>query len=264
MYTLRHVGAKDPGNVDVALVTGGGRGIGRAIARRLARDGLAVAVADIAGDAPDAMSREQDSSLRNVTMDVRVEASVEDAFRAVEAELGPIRVLVANAGVLLTHPDGSKPPLWDLESSDWDETFAVNARGTFLCCRALLRRRRANPVPHGRIVTLTSVAAQLGGLRSSASYIASKSAIIGLTKACAREAAPLGITANAIAPGLIDAPMLHQTSAGSTIADAARAVPLQRLGTVDDVAACAAFLASVESGYMTGAVLDVNGGYRMQ
>jgi len=249
--------------LDVALVTGGGRGIGLAIARRLARDRMAVAVGDLVFDSVEA--RETSAAWIHVRIDVREERSVEDAFGEVEHRLGPVRVLVANAGVLLTAPDGSRPQLWDLDLPDWEETFAVNARGTFLCCRTFLRRRRPQPVACGRVITLTSVAAQLGGTRSSASYVASKSAIIGLTKACARDAAPLGITANAIAPGLIDAPMLHRTLTSAGAGDAAAsAVPLGRLGSVEDVAACAAFLASPESGYVTGSVLDVNGGYRMQ
>ncbi|MOA18306.1 3-oxoacyl-[acyl-carrier-protein] reductase FabG [compost metagenome] len=147
----------------------------------------------------------------------------------------------------------------------WERSFAVNARGVFLCGRAYLRRREAAPLAHGRIVTFTSVAAQLGGYRSSASYIAAKSAVLGLTKAMARESAHLGVTVNGIAPGLIDTDMLRSTVTSSgALAAAAQAIPLGRIGTVDDVAAAVRFLASEEAGYITGSVIDVNGGYRMQ
>ncbi len=135
----------------------------------------------------------------------------------------------------------------------------------FLCGRAYLRRREAAPVAHGRIVTFGSVAAQLGGYRASATYIGAKSAVLGLTKAMARESAHLGVTCNSVAPGLIDTDMLRGTvqSSGALTAAAAN-IPLGRIGTVDDVAGAVDYLASEQAAYITGNVIDVNGGYRMQ
>ena len=144
--------------------------------------------------------------------DVSDEASVVAAFDDIETRHGPISVLVSAAGLLLFQDNGERPLIKDTTLDIWERSFAVNARGVFLCGREFLRRREAAPVPHGRVVTFSSVAAQLGGYRSSASYIAAKSAVLGLTKAMARESAHLGITVNGIAPGLIDTDMLRSTS----------------------------------------------------
>lgn len=252
-------------SIDVAVVTGGGRGIGLAIATRLAAQGMTVAIADLAlAQAEEGVARLPGQGHIAVQVDVSNEASVEAAFTQVEHRLGPIRVLVSNAGVLLPGTDGQRPQLWDLELDNWEQTFAVNTRGTFLCGRAFVRRRRADPLAHGRVVTVSSVAAQLGGYRSSAAYIASKAAVIGLTKAIAREGAAFGITANAVAPGLIDAPMFHQTVSSGISSDVNALIPVGRLGTSEDVANAVGYLASRDASYVTGGVIDVNGGYRMQ
>lgn len=197
-------------------------------------------------------------------MDVADEESVEALFAAVERDLGPVAVLVCNAGKLLLH-EGRRPLIAETSLDNWQDMLGVNATGTFLCARAFLRRRQDEPVPHGRVVTFSSVAAQLGGYNASAAYIAAKAAVLGLTKAIAREGAPLGITANAVAPGLIDTDMMRLAAggAGTTPASAAN-VPLGRLGQPRDVAEAVAFLASPASAYLTGTTLDVNGGYRMQ
>jgi NAD(P)-dependent dehydrogenase (short-subunit alcohol dehydrogenase family) len=249
----------------VALVTGGGRGIGREVCVMLAKAGFTLACADIdAGNAAATAAALPEESHRGYHVDVSDEGSVEALFEAVERDLGPVAVLVCNAGKLLLH-EGRRPLVTETSLANWQDMIGVNATGAFLCSRAYLRRRQANPVEHGRIVTFSSVAAQLGGYNASAAYIAAKAAVIGLTKAIAREAAPLGITANVVAPGLIDTDMMKLASGGAGATPASTAnVPLGRLGQPSDVAEAVSFLVSPASAYMTGATLDVNGGYRMQ
>jgi NAD(P)-dependent dehydrogenase (short-subunit alcohol dehydrogenase family) len=249
----------------IALVTGGGRGIGREVCRVLASQGLTIASADIdVASATRTASELPGRGHAGFRIDVAEEASVEDCVATVEDQLGPIAVLVCNAGKLLLH-EGRRPLVAETALADWQDTMGVNATGTFLCCRAYLRRRTERPVEHGRIITFSSVSAQLGGYNASAAYIAAKAAVIGLTKAVAREAAPHGITANVISPGLIDTDMMRLAAGGAGATPASTAnVPLGRLGQPDDVAQAVAFLASSASAYITGATLDVNGGYRMQ
>ncbi|WP_246164960.1 SDR family NAD(P)-dependent oxidoreductase [Pigmentiphaga aceris] len=249
----------------IALVTGAGGGIGEAVCRHLADAGCRVIVADINATRAAAVAARLGADHACIAFDVSQEPAVEAAFEYVESTFGPISVLVCAAGLLLFQPNGDRPLIKDTSIDLWDRTFDVNTRGVFLCGREYIRRREALPLPNGRVVTFSSVAAQLGGYRSSASYIAAKSAVLGLTKAMAREVAHLGVTVNGIAPGLIDTDMLRATvtSAGALTA-AAAAIPLGRIGTVDDVAAAVGFLASEQGAYITGSVIDVNGGYRMQ
>lgn len=248
----------------LALVTGGGRGIGEAICRQLASAGHRVIVADIDGENARRVAASLGVGHIGATVDVADEASVMALFDEVEAQYGPVAVLVCVAGVLIL-PNGERPMIKDMTLDNWERSFAVNTRGAFLCSREYLRRREALPVSQGRVVFFGSVAAQLGGYRSSAAYIGAKSAVLGYAKAFAREAAHLGITANAISPGLIDTEMLRSTvtSSGALVA-ASQAIPLGRIGTVDDVASAVSYLVSPAAAYITGNVIDVNGGYRMQ
>lgn len=196
--------------------------------------------------------------------DVRDETSVAALFAQAEAS-GPIGSIVCNAGILLLREGGVRPSIVETTLEEWQRSHDVNLTGAFLTIREFLRRRTGRPAPEGgRIVTFTSSAAQLGGYRSSSAYISSKSGIIGLTKAAARECASMGITANAIAPGLIDAPMLRLSLKEGDEQAAAANIPLGRIGTTDDVAGAVSFLLSEKASYITGSVIDVNGGYRMQ
>lgn len=248
----------------VALVTGGARGIGAGIARRLARDGLTIAIADL--DEAGARASAQALGARHSAhrIDVSDEGSVRACFDEVEAQHGPIAVLINNAGLLIL-PGGERPMIRDMSLDTWERSFAVNARGSFLCSREYLQRREREPVQGGRVVFFGSVAAQLGGYRSSAAYIGAKAAVMGFAKGFARESAHLGITANTIAPGLIDTDMLRSTVGSSgDLEAAARNIPLGRIGVVDDVADAVGYLVSRAADYITGSVIDVNGGYRMQ
>jgi 3-oxoacyl-[acyl-carrier protein] reductase len=247
-----------------ALVTGGGGGIGAAICRALAEDGLRLAVLDRSRDSVgDLVARLPGAGHLALAADVSDEAQVNRAFDEAQAALGPIAALVTAAGILMLRPDGSRNLVADTDLAEWRSTQDVNATGTFLCCREYARRL-PETLTDGRIVTLSSVAAQLGGYRSSASYIASKSAVLGLTKALARELAPRRVTVNSVAPGLIDAPMLRLSLDPADDARASSQIPLGRLGTPEDVASAVRFLVSPGASYVTGVTIDVNGGYRMQ
>lgn len=247
-----------------AVVTGGGRGIGEGVCRQLAASGLKVVVADIDGDnaAKVAASLGQGHLAR--TLDVADEAGVMAMFDGLEKDVGPMSVLVCVAGLLIL-PNGERPFIKDMTLDTWERSFEVNTRGAFLCSREYLRHREARPAPQGRVIFFGSVAAQLGGYRASAAYIGAKAAVQGYAKAFARESSHLGITANVIAPGLIDTDMLRATVTSSgALAAASQAIPLGRIGTVDDVASAVSYLVSPAAAYITGNVIDVNGGYRMQ
>lgn len=251
----------------VAIVTGAAGGIGIAVARRLAADGLRLVVSDVSLDlAQKVLADLPGSGHVAVACDVAQEASVDALFSSAVRMMGaPVEVLVQAAGILRLRADGSRPPIVETTLADFEEHHAVNSRGTFLCIRSYLRQWRGVARPQaGRVVTFSSVAAQLGGYRSSSAYIASKGAILALTKAAAREAAPWGITVNSVAPGLIDAPMLRMSLAPEADAQASANIPLNRIGLPSDVAGAVSFLVSADAAYMTGGVLDVNGGYRMQ
>jgi len=233
----------------VALITGAASGIGAACARALAADGLAIAATD-RRSAP-------------FIMDVTDENAVESVFDEVERKLGKVSVLVTSAGTMIA-PTPGRPSLTQISAEAWDETFRVNARGTFFAIRALLRRRMSDPLPHGRIVTISSAAGQTGGLRGGADYAASKAAVLALTKLAAREAAPTGMTVNAIAPGPIETPLFRSVNPPGNDGAMIASVPLGRIGEPEDIAAAVRFLVSEAAGYMTGSVIDVNGGSRMQ
>lgn len=242
------------------LVTGAAGGIGHAIVQRLAADGFTVLAADLdIAKAQGSLVGCIGSGHAAIALDVSDEAQVEAMFANYQ-----IDQVVAAAGILLFAPNGERPLITEIELKDWDLTQRVNSTGTFLLVRAYLRAANTRRIENGRFVGFASVAAQLGGYRSSSAYIASKSAVMGLIKAAARESAHLGITVNGVAPGLIDAPMLHQSLDPANYHTVAGNIPLQRIGTPDDVAGAVSFLMGPDAGYITGSVIDVNGGYRMQ
>jgi 3-oxoacyl-[acyl-carrier protein] reductase len=239
----------------VALVTGGSRGIGRAVAERLGGAGAAVAI--LGRD--EARAREAAARLASagramaVTADVADATQVERAVEAVERELGPIDILVNNAG--LTR-DGI---LVRMSEADWDAVLDANLKGAFtatkLVTRGMMKRR------YGRVINITSVVG-LTGNKGQANYAASKAGLIGFTKAVAKELASRNVLVNAVAPGFIDTDMTK------ALPEAARAaleerIPLGRLGDPGDVAAAVLFLASDMAGYITGHVLVVDGGMIM-
>ncbi|HZP43677.1 MAG TPA: SDR family NAD(P)-dependent oxidoreductase [Candidatus Binatia bacterium] len=238
-----------------AVVTGGASGIGRAIALRLARDGADVALFDVNAAGADAVAREIAALGRRahaVAVDVGSAESVAAGVAAVHAALGTVAILVNDAGI------ANFVPFLQMTEEQFDGMLRVHLKGTFNCTRALAPDMVE--AGWGRIVNVASVAGLMGG-PALAHYAAAKAGIIGFTKALAQELGPLGITVNAIAPGMIDTPMLR--SAGVPEAIVRHTVernPIRRLGLPEDVAAVAAYLASEEAGFTTGQVLSPNGG----
>jgi 2-hydroxycyclohexanecarboxyl-CoA dehydrogenase len=233
----------------VAVVTGGGSGMGRSIGEHLARQGHRVAVLDL-----DGLAVESTAGVIGVQVDVADRASVDDALTTVREELGPIAILVTSAAV------SGFVPFEEITPEDWARTVAVNLTGTFHCIQAAIPDMVA--AGWGRIVTISSAAGQTGSPRQG-HYSASKGGVIALTKTVALEYAARGITANTIPPFTVDTPMLRAAQAAKQIAPPevlARMVPARRLGTGDDIAAACAFLCSDEAGYITGQVIGVNGG----
>ena len=230
------------------LVTGAAGGIGREIVRRLAEDGFKLLVTDLSQDqAEQALEGIAGTDHVALALDVANEAAVNDLFASYQ-----IDQVVAAAGILLFDENGERPLITGIQLKDWELTQRVNSTGTFLLLRAFLRCANERAIQQGRFVGFTSVAAQLGGYRSSAAYIASKSAVMGLLKAGAREVAHLDVTVNGVAPGLIDAPMLHQSLDPSNYDTVTDSIPLRRVGTPADVAGAVAFLLSEDSSYVTG------------
>ena len=249
----------------VAVITGGASGMGLATAHRLAASGHRVAILDLDRRACESVaSALLGDGHRGYALDVSREADVASAFDDIEREMGGVGILANFAGIFPWPKSGERPAIIDTTVSEWERTFAVNGLGTFLMVREMLRHRAKKHVEHGRIVNISSSAAQIGGYNGSAAYVSSKGAILSLTKLAAREAAPLGITVNAIAPGAIDTPLLRTIMPVEKDAAYAERIPVGRIGRPDDVAAAVAYLVSADASYITGACLDVNGGMRMQ
>ncbi len=238
----------------VALVTGGAVGLGRAIAVRLAADGVAVGIGHHATPADDAVAEIEASGgeAMPLLLDVTDRRSVDQVVADLVAHLGRLDILVNNAGGLL-----ARVTIDEMTDDHWHDVLELNLTGAFYCTRAA--------APHlsrgGRIVNVSSTAAQNGGGPGASAYAAAKAGLIGFTRATAKELGDRGVTVNAVAPGFIADTAFHNTFSSPEAQQAMAAqAALRRAGQPDDVAAVVAYLASPASGYMTGTVTDINGG----
>jgi 2-hydroxycyclohexanecarboxyl-CoA dehydrogenase len=242
----------------VAIVTGGGSGIGLACAERLAADGNAVAVFDLNGASAEAAAAAIEAAggtAIGLTVDVTDRPGIDAAVTEVRERLGRPTILVNSAGL-----DGFGPFL-KISAETWNRILAVNLTGTFDCCQAVVPDMLEEK--WGRIVNISSSSAQ-GGQPHMTHYVASKAGVIGFTKALALELGPKGITVNTIPPGFVDTPMLRSSEErgllGEGVEHHAAITPVRRVGRPEDIAAACSFLVREEASYITGQVIGVNGG----
>ena len=241
----------------IAIVTGAGGGIGRAIAGSLAAEGAHVWVWDVAEKEAAAAAAGINARHGQASYQV-VDVAAGEAVRSAVARIldghGRIDILVNNAGICRV------VAIADITEAEWDHVLAVNLKGTFLCSQAVMgamkRQRR------GKIINLGSVAGKVGGIAVGAHYSASKAAVMCFTKSLARDLAPFNVNVNAIAPGVIATDMT-QAITGGDWNKYLETIPLGRIGSVEDVAQVALFLASPRADYLTGEIIDVNGGQIM-
>lgn len=243
----------------VAVVTGAAEGIGQGIAARLAADGCSVAALDVQAEKLTRTVADitaAGGTVLPVTCDVSDRTAIESAYRQIRTTLGPIEIVVANAGI------SNMKPFVDLDQATWDRMIAVNLTGVFHTIQAAVADMIA--AKWGRVVTISSSSAQ-SGAPAMAHYVAAKGGVIGITKALARELAQHRITVNTIPPTIVDTPMAHHEAGQAGGAEGflqavTQLVPLGRAGTPADIGAACAFLVSDDAEYITGQIIGVNGG----
>lgn len=240
----------------VAVVTGAARGIGFAIAKRLAEEGARVAIADVDGDGAAQAAVRIGGAAMGVRLDVTETESIRAGIASVAERLGPIDVLVNNAGW------DKVEPFVKSEEATWDKVIAINLKGPIACARAVLDSmivRRS-----GKIISISSDAGRVGSA-GEAVYAGAKAGIIGFSKTLARELARSGINVNVVCPGPTNTPLFQEMSGGNEklAASLKHAIPLGRLGEPEDLAGAVAFLASDDASFVTGQTLSVSGGLTM-
>lgn len=240
----------------VAMVTGAARGIGAAIARALSAGGARVALCDIDFTASAETAKELGPPAIAVKLDVSSSSEVASAIDTIRRQLGPVELLVNNAGI------DRVGPFIESDEDDWDRVIAVNLRGPIICCKAVLPEMIA--AGRGRIVNIASDAGKVGST-GEAVYSATKGGIIAFTKTLARETARSGITVNCVCPGPTDTDLLGQVAAANPRLheSLARAIPMRRLGQPADIAAMVAFLLGDGASFITGQAISVSGGLTM-
>ena len=234
----------------VAVVTGGGQGIGEGIVHRLHAAGARVAVLDLNQAAAETVARSTGGI--GLRCDVASAASVDNAIKEVRKQLGPVDILVNNAGIT-----GRTVPLWQLDEGELDRVYAVNLKGTFLMCRAVIQEMMERR--YGRIVNVASISGKEGN-PTMIPYSSTKAAVICLTKALAKEVVGKGdITVNSIAPAVIQTKILD-TVEPQTVAYMVSKIPMGRTGKIEEIAALVHYLASREASFTTGQCYDISGG----
>jgi len=238
-----------------AIVTGGGRWIGKTISAILAETGAKVVVADVDEASVLQTAKELNGPSGNVIgsfVDVGQEESVSNLIQLAFKTFGRIDILVNNAGIMY------RTRLMDISVDEWEQTLNINLTGAFLCTKAVLPIMKKSGF--GRIVNISSSAGRSVSTLGGAHYTASKAGLLGLTRAAAKEAAPLGITVNAICPGLIETKIALETTTQIELQQFLDSFPIPRLGSPEEIAHLVVFLCSDSAAYITGASLDINGG----
>lgn len=239
----------------VAIVTGAGRGIGRAIAQKLAGSGARIVVSDIDSKNAQSTARALDEKFGSAIacrVDVSDERSVESLMEKTLKTFGQVDFLVNNAGIMF------RTRILNLSAEEWEQVIKVNLTGPFLCVRAVLPEMKKRKF--GRIVNISSSAGRSVSTLGGVHYTASKAGLLGMTRAVAKEVAPFGITVNAVCPGLIDTEMVRKTTSKKELKTFLASFPVNRIGTPEDVGNLVVFLCSDKASYITGASLDINGG----
>ncbi len=239
----------------VAIVTGGGRGIGKGIAKRLAEAGANVVIGDVdrvlAEQTAEELGKGSGRAIA-AQVDVTQEESIAAAMKMVLEEFGKIDILINNAGIMF------RTRILDISLEEWGQTLLVNLTGPFLFTQAVIPSMKKNG--YGRIVNISSSAGRSVSTLGGAHYTASKAGLLGFTRAVAKEVAASGITVNAVCPGLIDTQMARETTTKKELEMFLESFPIKRLGLPEEIGDLVLFLCSERSSYITGASIDINGG----
>lgn len=241
----------------VAIVTGGARGIGRAIALSFVREGAKVVIIDSDKERLEMLKKEmgkENKEIMVIPCDITKSSNVKEMMDQVHKRFGRIDILVNNAGII------RRGTIETITEEDWDRVIEVNLKGTFNCCKAVVETMKSQR--YGKIVNISSIAGKMGDITSAPGYGPSKAGMDALTKTLARQLAQYGINVNAVAPHAIETEMSAQWS-DEKRKEIIASIPLGRLGKPEDVANAVLFLASDEASFITGEILDVNGGALM-